>query len=184
MLDEETARERVLEAAEALFYNQGIQAVGMDTIRSNSGVSLKRLYHLFPSKADLVQEFLRERDGRWLEALAKYVETTQDPDDRVVAVFDWLYIWFCEPGYRGCAFINSFGELGAVSPEVAELARAHKTAFHDYLAKLVTAAGRPARLADHLLLLAEGAIVAAAIFATPEAAHHAQEAARVLMGRA
>ncbi|WP_438489954.1 TetR/AcrR family transcriptional regulator [Streptomyces sp. S186] len=181
MLDRETARMRVLEAAEELFYSQGIQAVGMDAVRQASGVSLKRLYQLFPSKEELVLEFLRQRDRRWQQALAGYVDAQPTPEERILAVFDWLHTWFSEPDYRGCAFINSFGELGAVSHEVAEQARRHKKTFHDYLASLVTAAGRPAELADQLALLAEGAITTAAIFGTPEPAHRAREAALILM---
>lgn len=181
MLDQETARDRVLEAAEGLFYTRGIQAVGMDAVRNASGISLKRLYQLFPSKDDLVREFLRQRDSRWQRSLADYVDARHDPDERIAAVFDWLYNWFCEPDYRGCAFINSFGELGAVSPAVAEQARHHKTVFHDYLGELVEAAGRPAELAGQLALLAEGAITTAAIFGTPETAHRALDAAQALM---
>ncbi len=181
MLDRDTAQEQVLSAAEELFYSQGIQAVGMDAVRNASGVSLKRLYQLFPSKDTLVLHFLQRRDRQWRRALARYVEGHDAPDERILAVFDWLHQWFAEPGYRGCAFINSFGELGAVSAEVAEQARGHKKAFRDYLATLVAAAGRPAELTDHLALLAEGAITTAAITGTPEPAHQALEAARLLM---
>ncbi|NEW76643.1 TetR/AcrR family transcriptional regulator [Streptomyces rhizosphaericus] len=181
MLDRESAREHVLEAAEELFYGRGIQTVGMDAVRDASGVSLKRLYQLFPSKEELVLEFLRQRDARWQRALADYADARPTPEERITAVFDWLYTWFSEPDYRGCAFINSFGELGAVSHEVAEQARHHKKIFHDYLAGLVAAAGHPAELADRLALLAEGAIITAAIFGTPEPAHQARDAARLLM---
>ncbi|MEV0057850.1 helix-turn-helix domain-containing protein, partial [Saccharopolyspora shandongensis] len=106
-MDREIARERVLEAAAELFYARGIQAVGMDAVRNASGVSLKRLYQLFPSKEALVLEFLKQRDARWRRALADYVDTRATPDERIFAVFDWLYKWFSEPDYRGCAFINS-----------------------------------------------------------------------------
>ncbi|PJK23687.1 TetR/AcrR family transcriptional regulator [Mycolicibacterium goodii] len=181
MLDQDTARERVLAAAEELFYGRGIQAVGMDAVRAASGVSLKRLYQMFPSKEDLVVSFLQQRDSRWLRNLAATVETHADPGDRIPAVFDWLHTWFSEPGYRGCAFINSFGELGGISPAVAEQARHHKREFHAYLAGLVDAAGHPAELAEHLALLAEGAIVNSAIFGTPEPATRARRAALALM---
>ncbi|WP_435227485.1 TetR/AcrR family transcriptional regulator [Streptomyces sp. Tue6028] len=181
MLDQEAAQEQVLTAAERLFYAEGVQAVGMDKVRSASGVSLKRLYQLFPSKEVLVLAFLRRRDTRWREALANYVDGHALPDERILAVFTWLHEWFSEADYRGCAFINSFGELGGVSPDVAEQARHHKKAFRDYLAGLVAAAGRPAELADHLTLLAEGAMTTAAIAGTPEPARQAQDAARRLM---
>ena len=44
-------RERVIDAADALFYSRGIRAVGMDDVRNEAGVSLKRLYALFPGTA-------------------------------------------------------------------------------------------------------------------------------------
>ncbi|SCD99165.1 transcriptional regulator, TetR family [Streptomyces sp. BpilaLS-43] len=174
------ARERVLDAAEKLFYSRGVQAVGMDAVRNTSGVSLKRLYQLFPSKEALVLEFLRQRDARWLRVLAEHVEARSAPEERIAAVFDWLYEWFSEPDYRGCAFVNAFGEMSAVSPDVAARARHHKRAFHGYLAQLVTAAGQPVELADQLALLAEGAIVTAAVLGTPEPALRARDAACVL----
>ena len=75
-------------------------------------------------------------------------------------MFDFLDDWFRQRDYRGCAFINSFGELGTVSPRVAELALEHKEGFRQALTQLSTAAGAPdpERLADHLILLSEGAI--------------------------
>lgn len=181
MPDRETARERVLDAAEELFYGRGVQAVGMDAVRDASGVPLKRLYQLFPSKEALVLEFLRQRDARWQRALTEYVEARPTPEERITAVFDWLHGWFSRPDYRGCAFVNSFGEMGAVSPDVAEQARRHKRAFHDYLARLVTASGRPAALGGQLALLAEGAMTTAAILGTPESARQARDAAFALM---
>lgn len=184
-VDLEATKERVLDAAEELYYGRGVQAVGMDAVRTASGVSLKRLYQLYPSKSALVEAYLRRRDARLLCKLADYVEAAPgQPEERVLAVFDWLHAWFSEPDYRGCAFINSYGELGATDPEVAAAARAHKEAFQRYLAGLVTAAGLPAQLAAHLALLAEGAITTAAISGSPEPAREAREAARVLMDAA
>lgn len=180
-VDIETLRTQVLDAAESLFYGQGLQAVGMDAIRSAAGVSLKRLYQLFPSKEDLVESYLSRRDARWREELARYVDGHGSPRERLLAVFDWLHQWFGEEGFRGCAFINSFGELGAVSPGITQAARAHKEAFHSYLAGLVAAAGEPARLTEQLALLAEGAITTAAISGSPEPARHARAAAEHLL---
>ncbi|MEU5849120.1 hypothetical protein [Saccharopolyspora shandongensis] len=54
-------------------------------------MSLKRLYQLFPSKEELVLEFLKQRDARWRRALADYVDARATPDERIFAVFDWLY---------------------------------------------------------------------------------------------
>ncbi|GAA1855664.1 TetR/AcrR family transcriptional regulator [Pseudonocardia ailaonensis] len=179
---DDDARTRLLDAAEALFYARGIQAVGMDEIRAGSGLSLKRVYGLYPGKDALVEAYLDRRDVRWRGRLAAAVEQAGDPDERILAVFDWLGSWFREPGFRGCAWINGHGELGTVSEAVARCTRAHKQAFAEYLAGLVAAAGRPAALGPQLLLLAEGAMVTAGIFRTPEPAAQAREAAAVLVG--
>jgi AcrR family transcriptional regulator len=180
-MDAETAELQALGAAEALFYKKGVHAVGMDEIRSASGISLKRLYRLFPSKDDLVEAYLRRRDDRWRQKLADYADARPSPEERILAVFDWLFQWFSEPDFRGCAFINSFGELGATSPAVAGIAHFHKDQFRQYLAGLVAAANRPARLTDYLVLLAEGAMTTAAITGSAEPARQARDAAHILL---
>ncbi|MFE9680120.1 TetR/AcrR family transcriptional regulator [Streptomyces sp. NPDC006285] len=180
-MDSAVARERALDAAETLFYGRGIQSVGMDDIRGASGVSLKRLYQLFPAKEHLVVAYLERRDLRWRQRLAEHVAGHGDARERVLAVFDWLDRWFREPGFRGCAWINSYGELGATSERVAGQVRGHKRAFREYLAGLVGDAGLPAELAGHLYLLAEGAMVAAAVEQSPEPALRAGRAARTLV---
>ncbi|MFF4345788.1 TetR/AcrR family transcriptional regulator [Streptomyces sp. NPDC001530] len=175
------AREQALDAAEDLFYGRGIQTVGMDDIRGASGVSLKRLYQLFPAKEQLVEAYLERRDIRWRQRLADHVDQCEEPEERIAAVFEWLRHWFAEPGFRGCAWINSYGELGATSPRVTAQVRAHKKAFKEYLGGLVADAGLPALLTDQLYLLAEGAMVTAGITRSTEPAEQAGEAARLLV---
>lgn len=174
-------RTGLLDAAESLFYERGVQAVPMDEIRTAAGVSLKRLYGLYPSKSSLVRAYLERRDTRWRDSLRAYADAAPTPEGRILAVFDWLHRWFSQPDFRGCAFVNAFGELGSVDPAVAAVARAHKLAFRDYVAGLVIASGRPEACADAFVLLAEGAITTAAVSGTPEAASRAREAAAVLL---
>ncbi|MFD0719603.1 TetR/AcrR family transcriptional regulator [Streptomyces globosus] len=142
-MDDEEARTRLLDAAEALFYAEGIQAVGMDRIRAESGVPLKRLYKLFPAKEALVAGYLERRDRRWTGSLREAVAAA--PADPVGAVFDWLAAWFSEPGFRGCAFLNAYGELGAGGPAaVLDPVRRHKAGLRALLADTLPR-GRTAR---------------------------------------
>src|SRR5215216_1015555 len=106
-IDTSTARRQVLDAADELFYERGVQAVGMDAIRTASGVSLKLLYRLFPSKDALIEAYLDRRDALWKSMLAEHVDAAIEPRDRILAVFDFLHDWFRQRDYRGCAFINS-----------------------------------------------------------------------------
>ncbi|MFF3319178.1 TetR/AcrR family transcriptional regulator [Streptomyces sp. NPDC003035] len=184
-MDTETAELRLLEAAEALFDERGVQAVGMDAIRTASGVSLKRLYQLFPSKDHLVWAVLNRRDTAVREAIAAHgARHAGTPYERALAVFDYLGAWFADPGFRGCAFINTFGEMGGISPDVADIARGHKQAVREYFAEQTTALGAPTELADQLALLANGAMAVAGINGSPEPAAQAKNAARVLLDAA
>jgi AcrR family transcriptional regulator len=171
----------VLDAAGGLFYARGVHAVGMDDIRDASGVSLKRLYQLFPNKERLVTAYLQRRDVWWRARLAEHVALRDDPRERPLAVFDWMDGWFHEPDYRGCAWINCFGELGATSGPVAEEARSHKEGFRQFLRSLAEDAGLPLEVGDHLLLLAEGAIVMSALTGDLTAARKAHAAAEKLV---
>ncbi|MER6790141.1 TetR/AcrR family transcriptional regulator [Streptomyces sp. NPDC000658] len=182
-MDSAEAREQALDAAERLFYGRGVRAVGMDDVRAASGVSLKRLYQLFPAKEQLVEAYLERRDVRWRARLAESVARREDPLERIEAVFDWLEGWFGEPDFRGCAWINAYGELGASSDRVTRQVHAHKRAFREYLAALVADAGLPPALTGRLFLLAEGATVTAGISGDAAPAAEAREAARQLLGR-
>lgn len=180
--DEERARCRValLDAAETLFYERGIQATGMDAIRAAAGTPLKRIYEMFPTKADLVVAVLRRRDDRWRSSLITYVEEREAGPDRVLAIFDWLEDWFAKDGFRGCAWINAYGELGSTSSAVLAEVQVHKRAFHAQITTWVEAAADVS--AAPICLLAEGAIVTAAITGDATAARPARAAAKVLIG--
>ncbi|KAB8186183.1 TetR family transcriptional regulator [Microbispora catharanthi] len=185
-MDEEEARRRILDAAERLFYARGIQAVGMDQIRDAAGVSLKRLYQCYASKDALVEAYLEHRDRRWNDALADHLGRVGEPCERMLAVFGFLAEWFGTADFRGCSFINAFGELGPASPPVAAAARAHKRTLRERLRTLAAEAGAadPDVLADQLLLLVEGAIVAAAMGTAADPAERARSAARALLDAA
>ncbi|MEV4812167.1 TetR/AcrR family transcriptional regulator [Micromonospora avicenniae] len=181
---DEVTRDKVLAAADRLYYSRGIQAVGMDALRVEAGVSLKRLYQLFPSKESIVEEVLQRRRRLWNGMVEAAVETGETPRAKLLAVYDMLARWFDEDDFRGCVFINTFGELGANAPRVADLVREHKAQFQARLAELVADAGGPTSLASQLAILAEGAQTTAAIAGTSDAAVHARTAAATLIDAA
>lgn len=186
-VDPETAA-RIVETADALFYTRGIQAVGMDEIRSTAGVSLKKLYAAFPGKEQLIAAVLAGRHDFWEQGIRAAVDAADGPRAQLLAVYDFLESWFGDETFRGCGFINAFGELGATSPAIAEIAREHKDSFQRFVAGItaqaVPDAERAEELAAQLALLAEGAQTTAAIAGTTEAAVHARRAAAVLIDAA
>ena len=110
--------------------------------------------------------------------LARVVEPRTTPGSAILAVFDWLEEWFGEPGFRGCAWINSYGELGATSPVVGRAGPAPQGRV-PRRPRWPGARRRPRPTAwpDAVLLLAEGAMVTAGIFGTTAPAREARTAA-------
>jgi len=182
---EDPVRETILAAADELFYRRGVQAVGMDELRDHAGVTLKRIYATFPSKADLVEAYLVRRDDKWRHAVEDYVtRRSEDPAEQLLLVFDALGAWIrTEPQFRGCAFHNAVGELGGTSPGTTMLARSNKHHLRALLEKTARRAKlrRPAEVAFQLMLLAEGSLITATIDGDPEVPKRAKAAARVIL---
>ncbi len=180
-MDPDDEHGHVIEVADRLFYERGIQAVGMAELRREVDLPLKKLYALFPSKQAIVFAVLDRRHRIWTEGLQRRIDDATDPRRKLLAVYDYLADWFAEDSFRGCAFINAFGELGSQSPDIAERTRAHKESFQQVLARLVADAGGNPALGPQLALLAEGAQTTAAISGSPEAAQQARRAAEILI---
>ncbi|MBP1239801.1 AcrR family transcriptional regulator [Frigoribacterium sp. PvP120] len=177
---------RVLDAASDLFYDQGIHAVGVDTIAEAAGVTKKTLYDRFGSKEALVVSYLRHRDARWREHLAAHLAQVPEPGvARVLAVFDAAVDWSRQHGGKGCSAINARAEVGdghdgnAVFPEAARQKGWLLTLF----AELCREAGltRPDDLARTLMLVHEGAIVTVGMETFDQPLEHARSVARSLL---
>lgn len=177
-------REQVIRAADELFNAHGVHAVGMDKVRDAAGVSLKRIYSLFPSKEALILAVLEDRSRQWNAGIATCTEGLSTPREKLLAIFDFLLGWFGTDEFRGCAFINAYGELGGELPSVAEAVRKQKGDFQDYVSGLVAELGGPPHLAAQLSILAEGAQTTAAIAGTAQAAEDARNAAEILIDQA
>ena len=187
-MDHDEARARLLDAAEALYYRRGIHAVGMDEVRDRAGVSLARLYRLYPSKPHLVAAYLRARDERWRARLAAFVEAhapaRAGSSARLLAVFDWLAEWFAEPDYRGCAFSNATAENHGAS--AAAVTAAYREWVRETFAQLAREAGArdPDALAGQLRLIWDGVSQSVRFEHDPAAVHAARRAAAALVDAA
>ncbi|HEY1188450.1 MAG TPA: TetR/AcrR family transcriptional regulator [Gemmata sp.] len=180
------ARERVLEAADRLFYRDGLRATGIDTVIAEAGVAKMTLYAHFKSKDELIAAYLRRRDENvcaWFAAaVTRHAERS---GDWLGAIFDVLKEWFRTPDFRGCAFINATAELPDPEHPGRSAVREHQTRFTALVADALTKARvrEPEAVASALTMLIDGAIVAAARDGTPESADAAFEVAKKLLKR-
>ncbi|MCL7998878.1 TetR/AcrR family transcriptional regulator [Brucella sp. 21LCYQ03] len=165
-----TVRERLLEAATVLFYNDGIAATGIDSITRRAGVAKQSLYNNFSSKADLVATYLEIRHEEWLSLYAARLAGKTKPIDRILAVFEAYedHAEFAyERGFRGCGLLNAAAELTANHPGRVRV-RTHKEQIEGFLAEHLRCLKiqdnqRVNELARHLSFILEGAITRAGL---------------------
>src|SRR6202051_3945235 len=109
------ARERLLAAANELFYAEGVHTVGIDRVIERAGVAKASLYNTFGSKDELVKGYLAARHAVVATRITRYIERYDDPRERLLGVFEAQGELFAEPGYRGCAFVSASAESPGVS---------------------------------------------------------------------
>ncbi len=184
-LDDDTARAALLAAADVVFYARGLGGTGMAEIRDASGVSLRRLYGLYPSKQDLAAGWLEARHRTWMEWFADGIEVRTSSGVRVIdAVFDTLADWASTPGYRGCAFVNTAAEVAEIDERHLRIIASHKRALVEFLTGLMRDAGiaDPEDVGKAVGVLVDGAIVQAAVFGSLGPIDSARAVARRLVG--
>jgi AcrR family transcriptional regulator len=177
-------RDHLVETALALFSKHGYHATGIDRILAESGVAKMTLYKHFRSKDDLILAALRRRDEeffRWLQGEVEGRAAT--PRERLLGVFDALETWFRDPAFNGCCFINAAGEYGRKEDPVHVAAAEHKARITGYLRDLAQAAGATSAedVARQMMLLVNGAIVAAHVNGDTNAARTARTLAEALL---
>ncbi len=181
-----TVRERLLAAADELFYCEGVRSVGIDRIIERADVSKASLYTNFGSKEELIRAYLTARHAVWRERLTKELAARyQTPRERLLGVFEVLGQSFADPDFRGCAFVNATAEARPGSPVVkaSDEARAWRRALFVELAE-AAGARHPELVAEQLGQLFDGAQVGAQMDRNPDAAIAARAAAAVLLDAA
>jgi AcrR family transcriptional regulator len=157
-----SARERLLAAAEALFYEEGFNTVGIDRVIERAGVAKASLYDCFGSKEELIRSYLvarqAARQARLTEGLTKY----HTPRERLLGVFDILATQIAEPTYRGCAFMKAGAESPAGS-SIRGVCEDSRQWLRNLFVDLATDAGAadPKGLAQQLVMLYDGASMSA-----------------------
>jgi AcrR family transcriptional regulator len=181
----EEARERLLAAANELFYAEGVHTVGIDRVIEHAGVAKATLYSAFGSKDALIRAYLTRRHQVWQEGVAERLATYHTPRDRLLGVFDWLGERFAHPDFHGCAFMNACAEDRPGGP-AQEPADAYRESVRTLFGELAEAAGAvdPGHLAGQLALLYDGATVAARMDQNPGVGATAREIAATLVDAA
>jgi AcrR family transcriptional regulator len=180
------ARKRLLDAANELFYAEGVHSVGIDRVIEHAGVAKATLYKAFGSKDELVRAYLKSRHARTQERMEHELATRYETArERLIGVFDVQGLSFTEPGFRGCAFVSASAETNPGSA-VSEVALEYREWVHSLFLDLAREAGAPApgELAQQLVLLYDGAGISAWMDHDPSAARASRSIAVALVDAA
>ncbi|MGY0390641.1 TetR/AcrR family transcriptional regulator [Nocardioides sp. WG-D5] len=177
-----SARERLLDAADRLFYAEGVHTVGIDRIIDEAGVAKGSLFYNFSGKDDLVSAYLAGREERRRLRIARHFEGLTDPIEKLLAIFDALQEAVTSPSYNGCAFANATAEAAPDSIEAVAL-RNVRGWLSELILGLTTEAGfvDPSAVADRLQLLYDGAVSNSQLDTHPAAVRVAKEMAELVL---
>jgi AcrR family transcriptional regulator len=181
-------RGRLVATAVELFYRHGFNAVGLDHVLEEAGVTKTTFYKHFQSKNDLMVAAVEMRDAwemsAWTDAAAKL--GGEDPRARLLALLEVLDVWFNDAGFGGCFFLNAASEFPSPHDPVHVAAAAHKIHTREMVRDLAAQAGcaEPEAFADEFTLLFEGALVLRQVYGRDDAARIARAAVEKLMGEA
>lgn len=154
-------QEKLLDAAEELFFSRGIAATPVDAVLERARVSAATLYRGYPSKEALVAAALSRRHKAWIAAWDQAIEHQTTARGKLLAVFDALDDFMASPGgARWCAFLGSAAEYAPMPAEILEAVRADTASYRSRLAEFAEpVAGRHAEaLAEELLLVVTGVL--------------------------
>ena len=183
-----TGRERLVAAAIDLYYRHGFSAVGIDQVIEAAGVTKTTFYKHFEGKDDLMVAAVRRRDEWESQAWARAVQKIagDDPARQLLAMLDVMDLWFNDPDFHGCMFMNTAAEFPNPHDPVHQAAAAYKRRVRDHWRDLAKAAGADApaaaeTLADCYAALVEGAMVLRQVYGRNDAARAVRPAVEQLL---
>jgi AcrR family transcriptional regulator len=180
---EGSARDRLLAAADQLFYEEGVHTVGIDRLIERAGVAKASLYSAFGSKEELVVAYLQARAEQRARRISNRLATLDGPRARILGIFDLLGERVAEPNFRGCAFVNATAEGPPGDSKVRRVCRGTR----DWLRRVFTdlagelGAADPEQLGRQLVLLYDGAMMGSSMDGDPAIPREAHAMAEVLL---
>ncbi|MES3033372.1 MAG: TetR/AcrR family transcriptional regulator [Gemmatimonadota bacterium] len=176
-------RDRLLDAADELFYQHGVQAVGIDRVLAEAGAAKASLYAHFGSKDELVAAYVERRTREAREKIVAYVDAAP-PDARALRLFDFVVEWVESPDFHGCPMQHIVGELHDDAHPARALVLAQRSWLAERLAEWVRDAGASdvPQVAGALMVLFDGAVAGSELDGSRRA-HDARWMAKRLLTR-
>lgn len=157
-------KERIIETASDLFYNQGYNQTGINQIIAEAGVAKASMYQHFRSKEDIAVAYLVKRHTMWMGKLDDCVSKESSSKNKVIGCFEYLLEWLTEVNFRGCGWQNIITDLPEENEKIKTQAVYHKNELRSWIHELLLKEDQfnnenAKELGDQVLILIEGAII-------------------------
>ena len=174
-------RERLLGAADRLFYREGVRAVGIDRVLAEAEAAKASLYQHFGCKDQLVASYLERRTADARAKIEAYLADTP-ASQRALKFFDWVVEWAESKEFRGCPLQHTVSELTDAAHPARAIAHGQREWFAERFLEWTKAAGvkDPKVTARALVVLFDGAVAGSEIDG-PQRASDARWLARKLL---
>lgn len=180
-------RDRLLAAADDLFFKEGIRAVGINRILEEAQTPIMTMYRHFGSKDGLAEAYLERRGERFIEEIDSEVpRRASSSREKILATFDVIGERLEKGEFRGCPFINATVEMASPDHEIVKIAHRYKEASRQRFAEIAAEAGvaDPEGLAIQLTVLLDGAAAAGVVYHDSSGSRYARSAAETLIDAA
>ncbi|MGI5201304.1 TetR/AcrR family transcriptional regulator [Spirillospora sp. CA-108201] len=157
-----------MSTASALFYREGIRAVGVERILAEAPATRATFYRHFPSKEDLVLAYLRGVDAHIRSDTQAAIEAAPSPADALRTIGASVADDLARPEFRGCAFLNAANEYPDPNDPVRQVVLDHRAWYMATLTELFARVfgdsprrGKPEHAARHFVMMRDGAMTGA-----------------------
>ncbi len=182
-----TKRDEIVRQAYGVFYEHGCHTTGVDRLLADSGISKRTLYKYFRSKEELVSAAVVHYKETTLAAMITEISRrTNDPKEKLLAIFD-LRREILESGdYSGCFAINAKLEYEGKNPEIETACRQFEAEFESFITDLCVKARlrHPEHVARQIMVLVEGTIVYGQSQHSPAIASAARDVVQMILKNA
>lgn len=127
------AREKIVEAASDLFFEQGYQATTIDHVIDRSRVSRPTLYNHFKTKEELCVEYLKERRRIDLSDLKEAMRKEKTAKGRFLTAARMTDHNLSSSAFRGCRYFNMISEVPDCKSPIAQEARVYVDGFREVI---------------------------------------------------
>ena len=173
MKEQAGVKERIMETACRLFYQQGYQATGINQIIEEAQIAKSSLYQHFASKELLLNEYLETSRILWMTELADFISGYADGIDKVLGFFDFRIHRLKNQEFKGCTFSRVVYELPNLNESSTDIIKKHKLGIKEFIAtQLLAIKSLPKQELDEtvnlIFNLAEGGVLQSTLFNTTQ----------------